>query len=83
MPVITWTMQAYQKPTDAAEWEDIINESFGAHGGEVTIDVGEKRLCSSAERPRSGDQEPPGRRQAGRHVAPGRLSARAAVPTSP
>ena len=43
MPVITWTMEAEEKPTDAAEWEDVINGVFGPHGGEVTIDRGEKR----------------------------------------
>jgi hypothetical protein len=54
MPVITWTMQTEEKPTDAAEWEDIINGVFGAHGGEVTIDRGEKRRWRVAHARRVG-----------------------------
>lgn len=52
MPVITWAMEADQKPSDAAEWEDVINEIFGPHGGEVTISPGEKHRwrVSHAER---------------------------------
>ena len=66
MPVITWTMEAEQKPTDAAEWEDIINAFFGAHGGEVTIGLGEKHTwrVSRAQRHggaayKPGDVSPP------------------------
>ena len=54
MPVITWTMEAEQKPTDAAEWEDIINAVFGAHGGEVTISLGEKHTWRVSHAKRDG-----------------------------
>ena len=54
MPVITWTMQAYEKPIDAAEWEDIISETFGPHGGEVTIERGEKRRWRVSHARRDG-----------------------------
>lgn len=65
MPVITWTMQAEDKPADAEEWEDVINGVFGPHGGEVTIDHGGKRRWRVAH----------ARRDAGTAYKPGDVSA--------
>ena len=54
MPVITWTMEAEDKPADAVEWEDVINGIFGPHGGEVTIDRGDKRRWRVSHAKRDG-----------------------------